>query len=94
MGLDIYFNLKTAVDAGLKVTMEPNGDASKTDSDDYEYVAWLNQVNPVVEIPVVNYKVVAHASGDEICIRANKWGSTYLPLTQWLKHHSIEWTEN
>ena len=30
---------------------------------------------------------------DTYIVRANKWGRTYKPLTEWLTYNAIEWSE-
>ena len=98
MGLDIRFNRSEALAAGMEVRTVRNGDdhdiqiAQEYESDP-EYVAWLQESSECVIIPFTDAPVTNDGIGDTIVVRANKWGSNYLPLTCWLKRHNIEWDE-
>ena len=99
MGLDIAFNRKQAIEAGLVLTKERNGTddaiARAKELGDTEYLKYLNGVSECVKVPGANHLVYSGGSTDDIdiIVRANKWGRTYAPLTQWLKANNIEWSE-
>jgi hypothetical protein len=108
MGLDISFNRKQALQAGLKVKLMRNGSAEDiaiqeaSQYDDPEYLAWLKREEEVIEIPSGELNLWGQhrytdsgSSPDQenFCIRANKSGSIYEPLTNWLKANNIEWSE-
>ena len=108
MGLDIRFNRKQALAAGLKVKTMRNGSdediaiQEASQYDDPEYLAWLKREDEVIEIPDAalnswgqpRYTDSGSSPDHEhFSIRANKWGSIYEPLTNWLKANNIEWSE-
>lgn len=74
MGLDIAFNRKAALNAGLVVFLLRCG---------REYI----------QVPNAHYSVENNGVDIDIVVRANKWGSTYAPLTEWLKANNITWSE-
>lgn len=98
MGLDISFDRAKALAAGMEVRTVRNGDdhdfqiVQEYESDP-EYIQWLQESSECVIIPFTGALVTNDGVGDTIIVRANKWGSNYLPLTLWLKHHNIEWDE-
>ena len=98
MGLDLYFNRKAAIDAGLQLSVERNGDdesiaLSHGVGDDPEYTAWLEASSEVIAVPGTELFVTNDGIGDNIAIRANKWGRVYEPITNWLKANNITWGE-
>ena len=93
MGLDIAFNRKAALDAGLVLEMVQNGSEGESCSDDPEFNAWLQETTECVHVPYCDHLVSNDGSVTDIIVRANKWGRTYEPLTQWLMLNNIPWTE-
>lgn len=104
MGLDIAFSRSKAVAAGIKLTKSCNGTAAQIreaiamagESDgymDHSYVDYLSRENTLIEVPYSDHYVQDDGTKAEIVVRANRWGSTYAPLTQWLKENDITWTE-
>lgn len=100
MGLDLYFNKQKAIAAGLRLVTETNGTAEEiarakqqTDAD-ADYLDWLKEECQVIDVPNSEYRVVAIDCGDDLVVRANKWGNVYAPLTTWLKSKDISWDEN
>jgi hypothetical protein len=97
MGLDISFSRKEAIEAGMETTAMRNGsDASiqlaEEDEADGRYLEWLYEVQQVIRVPGMEHWV--NDEGLDTCIvRANKWGMTYKPLTEWLTYNAIEWSE-
>lgn len=93
MGMDIAFNREKAIAAGLELITEARDpDGAKLWPDDPEMQAFCNEVVTYVKVPVV--ELLTEACGtDDIIIRANKWGSVYHPMTDWLKAHDIIWVE-
>lgn len=100
MGLDIYFSKAKALKAGLVITEETNGSAEDIarslalgDQENPDYLQWLQEKSSVTNVPGTNYLVNVDVMEEGLAIRANKWGTTYAPLTQWLTKHGIEWSE-
>ena len=98
MGLDLYFDRKAAIDAGLKVFIERNGTdtsiaVAEAHNEDPEYIAWLKAESEVIAIPDTGMHVSNDGIDDRIAIRANKWGRVYEPMTNWLKTNNITWGE-
>ena len=97
MGLDIAFSRELALKAGIEVQLFQNGtDAAveeARENGDYGYAAWLSNVREHVRVPGMDYWVDSEGSDTDFVVRANKWGSTYAPLTQWLAANNIDWTE-
>ena len=107
MGRDISFNRKQALAAGLKVKTIRNGSDEDIAIEEFsehcdpEYLAWLKREDEVIEIPdanpdLCNIRYTDSGSSPDheyFCIRANKWGTIYEPLTNWLKANNIEWSE-
>lgn len=104
MGLDIAFNRAKALSAGLILEQVANGteediriaeaQAKESDSSfDREYIAWLKRVETCVVVPNANHLVQDDGIGEDIVVRANRWGNTYAPLTEWLKSNGITWSE-
>jgi hypothetical protein len=93
MGLDIGFDRKAAEKAGLQFEIIPNNGTYDED-DDPEYIAWCNSNQECIAVPNTNHYVSNDSGSDKhIVVRANKWGSTYYPLTAWLTKNNIEWDE-
>lgn len=99
MGLDIAFDRKKAVAAGISMKMIPNGDAesiARAEADecpDPDYIAWLKAEELCVQVPGMEGWVSDDGVGTEIVVRANKWGQVYGPLTAWLRANNIQWDE-
>jgi hypothetical protein len=100
MGLDITFSREAAIAAGIQFKDIPNGSpADIQDAIDIgaaqDYLEWLREVPSYIAVPTTDFFVIDD-SGDptRICVRANRWGRTYHPLTEWLRLHNIEWTES
>lgn len=97
MGLDLCFNRKKAVDAGLILTKEVRGTpeeiaAVSQDVTDIGYYEWLKEEAESFRVPGTDIHV--EASGDvDLFVRANTWGRVYKPLTDWLRANNIEWSE-
>ena len=75
-------------------------DIARTEADEADgmpnqpgYLDWLYAKEPCVRVPGMEHWVEDNGGGDNIVVRANKWGHTYAPLTQWLKANNIEWDE-
>ena len=93
MGLDVGFNRKAAVKAGLKLEIVPN-DGRYDEDDPQDYIDWCLASSEVVYIPGTDHCVTNDSGSDKhIVVRANKWGSTYYPLTEWLTANNIPWDE-
>jgi hypothetical protein len=78
MGLDVAFYRKQAISEGMKSKVERNG----TDED----------IDRFIRVPGMNHWV-EDVGVDQVIVRANKWGHTYEPLTNWLKVNNIGWSE-
>ena len=93
MSLDIRFNRKEAIKAGLKLEIWPNN-GLYDEEDTQEYKDWCNSSTEVVYIPEKDHCVINFSNNNKyICVTGNKWGSTYYPLTKWLKDNNIKWAE-
>lgn len=94
MGLDISFDRQAALKAGLVVKQERRGSDEQilNAKDDPDYQWYLQRVVEYVLVPEINFWVETSGT-DTIIVRANKWGRTYNPLTQWLKSNNILWDE-
>lgn len=98
MGLDVFFDRDAAVKAGLELFMESNGTDEQiaraiAEGRDDDHIEWLEEVRECVRIPNTDLVRLQDGLDNCICIRANKWGSVYEPLTDWLKANGIEWGE-
>ncbi len=81
MGLDISFELNKALEAGLQLE-------NMEEDDNYE----LYMQVPGRGVYINAYLSVFNETIN-IQVRANRWGDSYAPLTEWLKEHNIEWDE-
>lgn len=85
MGLDVNFRLKPALDAGLRTRVVVE------DYDNEQMIITL------LKVPGYAHWSAAYMAVDDgiamATVRANKWGSTYDPLTKFLAKHDIEWGE-
>jgi hypothetical protein len=99
MGLDIRFNRQAALNAGLVMEFQQNGDAEAVaeeklkDYPDLGYIAWLEAEEEILQVPGTDIWVANDGIEDSITVRANKWGSKYYPLTAWLTANNIPWDE-
>ena len=97
MGLDIAFSKERALKAGLEIFHHPNGSpeeiAGALLAGDLEHHEWLSQSSAVFRVPHANHLVCVSVGDQDLIVRANKWGCTYAPLTQWLSEHGITWSE-
>lgn len=99
MGLDIAFDRKKAVSAGIVMKMIPNGDAesiARAEADecpDPDYIAWLKAEEPCIQVPGMTGWVSDGGGKDDFIVRANRWGFVYGPLTDWLRANDIQWDE-
>lgn len=90
MGLDVSFNRKAALEAGLVLQQSS-----------YTYFNYgpNNEEIPVevpetiIAVPGCDHFVADDGNEESIIVRANKWGRTYAPLTEWLKANNISWEE-
>lgn len=100
MGMDVYFNKTAAVAAGLVLRIERNGSDERiaeeqaAEHPDLDYIEWLSSASLVMDVPNANHSVSADVYEETVSVRANKWGSTYAPLTEWLLEHGISWGEH
>lgn len=94
MGMEVQFDLKPAVEAGLVIRLGVV--AYETES--VQTLEYLMEV-PGRHAIVVNASVWTDDITDptrntvRCSVTANKWGQTYKPLTEWLGEHDIEWQE-
>jgi hypothetical protein len=99
MGLDISFDRKQAIAAGMQFVDATNGSAmciqDAIDNEcDADYITWLQESTRFVTIPNLGLLRTDDGNADTVIIRANKWGNAYTPLTQWLAENNIEWNES
>lgn len=103
MGMDIAFNREQAVAAGIEQASLRNADdaeIARAEADEADgmpnqpgYIEWLKSSNDCVRVPGMDWWVEDDGASEQFVVRANKWGRTYEPLTDWLKAHGIEWIE-
>lgn len=95
MGLDISFNRAKALKAGLTlVTTVNDPDPSQSMAKEYpDYLEWAAKTIECIRVPGADHMVENDGIGEFIAVRANKWGNTYYPLTNWLKANDIIWDE-
>ena len=60
---------------------------------DTEHADWLDEVALVMDVPGTDHCVDVQVNDGTLIVRANKWGNTYWPLTEWLHSKGIEWGE-
>ena len=97
MGLDLGFTSKVLKLNGVETMTDTNGseqDAVEAEkNEDYGYANWLRTEELYFKVPNMEHWVQYSAWEDKIAIRANKWGSTYTPVTEFLTKHNISWSE-
>jgi hypothetical protein len=99
MGLDIAFDREKALAAGMQTRMATNGSpeaiaqAQDNWDEDPDYNRWLEEVVEIIRVPGMMYWVTNDGLDGDVVVRANHWGPTYKPLTDWLKENQIEWSE-
>ena len=99
MGLDIAFDRKKAIAAGISTKMIQNGCAESiacaqaSECPDLDYLAWLSEEQLCIQVPGMEGWVSDDGVGKDFVVRANTWGRVYGPLTTWLREHNIEWSE-
>lgn len=84
MGLDVSFSTKEALAKGLEIRVGYN---------DWSSIGEKDELCNVLHVPGTDITVDASVYVDNICVRANKWGRVYAPLTEWLKANDIPWSE-
>ena len=98
MGMDVAFNRKAALKAGLVVftdkvgTEESIAQAEGEEGNYPGYLEYLSREREYVQVPNA-FHSIENDGVDEIVVRANKWGASYAPLTEWLKANNITWSE-
>lgn len=98
MGMDLYFNKQQALAAGLEVRQGlPRGtDEEITEAEmrgDPDYLEYLRECPVYLCVPNAEHHVEIDTCEDNFTVRANPWGPTYAPLTQFLQQHNITWIE-
>jgi hypothetical protein len=89
MGLDVSFNTKKALEAGLVIKRVYECRAGWRKNG---YIG-PDVILDVLEVPGTDICVEADVMVENIVVRANKWGRVYEPLTYWLKTKDIAWAE-
>ena len=98
MGMDLYFNKKQAIAAGLEIRQGlSRGTAQEIVVaemlGDPDYLEYLREQPDVIKVPDTSFYVEVTLLEDNMAVRANPWGPVYAPLTQFLKEHDISWVE-
>jgi hypothetical protein len=107
MGLDIKFNLSEVVRAGMAIHAEVNGTlaerkiaeqqyAEEPCEANQRYIDWLKEFSMIGNIPnyIHSFSIdITDAPNGNAYVRANKWGSLYEPLTDFLMANDILWDE-
>jgi hypothetical protein len=94
MGLDISFNKEKAMSAGMKFSIEPNGDEEDLerakDDPDPGYIAWLKDSTLFYKIDTYPYYRDCYEYDGNITTKA---GRIYKILTKFLTDNNITWDE-
>lgn len=94
MGLDIAFDRKAAIDAGIALRKDTRTDPIEwADAIDKDHLRWMQEEIECIRVPGMGHWAENAGADTEIIVRANKWGNTYAPLTDWLSKHQITWSE-
>jgi hypothetical protein len=104
MGLDIKFNLSEVVRAGMAIHTETNGSlterkiaqqqyAEEPCEANQRYIDWLKEFSMIGSIPNHIHSFGVDVAENNVYVRANKWGSLYEPLTDFLMANDILWDE-
>ena len=106
MGLDVFFNRQAATAAGMQFQTFTKGQpeqiekarlvhlANPDDAWSEDHYLWLQKDDPCLRVPGINWvSDGGHPDFPYTSVRANRWGNTYEPLTDWLKTHHIQWEE-
>ena len=97
MGLDISFDRKKALAAGIEVQITTRGTEDEilaaSENEDPEGYSYLAELVTLVRVPGMEAWVEDDGYEDCFAVRANKWRRTYAPLTNWLRSHDIPWDE-
>lgn len=100
MGLDISFDRKKALAAGMERKVVRNGTDGEIrtaeimvadGSAEQEYLNYLRSESTIVQIPGTDWWLDDYGLENNIVVRANMWGKSYAPLTKWLKENNIPW---
>jgi len=86
MGLDICFNKALALKAGGEYSSE-----KRVYDEETIIINWFR----AGKMQGAAQAGLALDNNDKplICVRANKWGRNYAPLTEWLSNNNIQYTE-
>lgn len=105
MGLDVVFTAGDAIKAGAHFFMLPNGTVEEVAralaEGNPSEAEWLQEQRCYMDIGAGRsdephiFEVYNKwpSPEDRIDVRANKWGRSYAPLTEWMRKHNIEWEE-
>ena len=86
MGLDITFKLSPALEAGLVIKTMVQSYDDKEEACNVMSVPGEDVFVDISISPDTGEGIFGH-------VRANKWGKTYEPLTEFLKLNGIDWRE-
>lgn len=98
MGMDVFFDREAAEKAGMTFEVRPRCTPEEREEilrmypHDRFYCEWAEQSEEIAHIPHTDIRV-ENTGYDCVCLRANRWGRVYEPLTDWLKANGIEWAE-
>lgn len=97
MGIDLCFNKQAAIAAGLITETRQRGSEYEVqlaiDDGGSSYVDYLRQYATFIQVPNRDWWLDGGTDPEQIVVRANKWGDSYAPLTDWLKANGITWGE-
>jgi hypothetical protein len=103
MGMDIAFDRQRAIDNGIEIKEEQRGSSEEIlmaaqDGASTDYLEWLEGMSTLIRVPEMRvpetgneFWVEADKGGNDLIVRANRWGMTYGPLTSWLDSKGIGW---
>ena len=97
MSMSLLFDRRAALEAGLLISVVPNLTSDQLalideQGEDPEYIKWANGLSYVVHVPTTDLKVVDQlqdTGSSTIDITANKYGSVYQPMVDWLTSNNI-----
>lgn len=101
MSLTLLFPRSPAIEAGLKhrierVATDAEIEIAVANQDNPDYIDYLRTMQELIRVPGTKQWRENYLFGMDdqtIQVTANKWGSFYEPLIQFLREHGIEWEE-
>lgn len=98
MGLDISFNLKPALIQGMETRIGVEA-GLEYDDEDGQMTVEPERIMSLVRLPgqevwrEADLFISTHGTVRAM-VRANRWGTFYAPLVDFLEQHDIKWVES